>query len=62
MIAQSHDADGACTDFGIMDTIDRFEATMRGVHGVQSVVGLPGVAKVINAGWSVLLRNGGRPA
>ncbi len=52
VIAQSHGVDGACTDFGIMDTIDRFETTMRGVHGVQSVVGLPGVAKVINAGWN----------
>lgn len=52
VIAQSHSVDGACTNFAIMDTIDRFEATMRGVHGVQSVVGLPGVAKVINAGWN----------
>ncbi len=52
VIAQSHEVDGACTNFEIMDTIDRFETTMRGVHGVQSVVGLPGVAKVINAGWN----------
>ena len=52
VIAQSRDVDGACTDFRIMDTLDRFETTMRGVHGVQSVVGLPGVAKVINAGWN----------
>ncbi len=52
VIVQSHDVDGACTDFGIMDTIDRFEMTMRGVHGVQSVVGLPGVARGINAGWN----------
>ena len=52
VIVQSHDVDGACTDFEIMDTIDRFETTVRGVHGVQSVVGLPGVAKVINAGWN----------
>lgn len=52
VIAQSHDVNGACTDFSIMDTIDHFEASMRGVHGVQSVVGLPGVAKVINAGWN----------
>ena len=52
VIAQSRDVDGACTDFEIMDRIDRFEITMRGVYGVQSVVGLPGVAKVINAGWN----------
>ncbi len=52
VIVQTHGVDGACTDFGIMDTIDRFETTLRGVHGVQSVVGLPGVAKTINAGWN----------
>ncbi len=52
VIAQTHDVDGACTDFEIMDLIDRFETTMRGVHGVQSVIGLPGVAKTINAGWN----------
>ncbi|MFO8151956.1 efflux RND transporter permease subunit [Thioalkalivibrio sp.] len=52
VIAQSRGVDGACTDFEIMDTLDRFEVTMRGVYGVQSVVGLPGVAKVISAGWN----------
>lgn len=52
VIVQSTGVDGACTDFEIMDTIDRFETTMRGVHGVQSVVGLPGVAKAVNAGWN----------
>lgn len=57
VIVQTTGVDGACTNFEIMDTIDRFEATMRGVHGVQSVVGLPGVAKTINAGW-----NEGNPA
>jgi predicted RND superfamily exporter protein len=57
VIVQTKGVDGACTNFEIMDTIDRFEMTMRGVHGVQSVVGLPGVAKTINAGW-----NEGSPA
>jgi predicted RND superfamily exporter protein len=57
VIVQSRGVDGACTDFEIMDTIDRFETTLRGVHGVQTVIGLPGVAKVINAGW-----NEGHPA
>ncbi len=52
VIVQTQGVDGACTHFEIMDTIDRFEMTMRGVHGVQSVVGLPGVAKVINSGWN----------
>lgn len=57
VIVQTQGVDGACTNFEIMDTIDRFEMTMRGVHGVQSVVGLPGVAKTINSGW-----NEGSPA
>jgi predicted RND superfamily exporter protein len=52
VIVQTHGVDGACTDFGVMDAIDRFELYMRNVHGVQSVIALPGVAKVINAGWN----------
>ncbi len=41
-----------CINHAIMDTIDRYEWHMRNVEGVQSVVGLPTVAKVINAGWN----------
>ncbi|PTD95951.1 efflux RND transporter permease subunit [Pseudothauera lacus] len=52
VIAQSHGVDGACTDFDIMDTLDRFETHMRNTHGVQGVLSLPGMAKVINAGWN----------
>ena len=52
VIAQTQGVKGACTTFEIMDTIDRFELHMRNVHGVQSVVALPGLAKVINAGWN----------
>jgi predicted RND superfamily exporter protein len=44
-------ADG-CVDHGVMTTIDRFEWHMRNVPGVQSVIGLPGIAKVINSGWN----------
>src|SRR5690606_24022584 len=29
VIVQTHGVDGACTDFGMMDTIDRFETTLR---------------------------------
>lgn len=43
---------GACTQFEIMDTIDRFEWHMRHVEGVHSVLGLAGVAKVVSAGWN----------
>ncbi|MFQ5349635.1 MAG: RND family transporter [Thermoanaerobaculia bacterium] len=44
--------DQGCTDYDIMNTIDRFEWHMSNVPGVQSVVALPGIAKVINAGWN----------
>jgi predicted RND superfamily exporter protein len=41
-----------CTDYEIMTTIDRFEWHMRNVQGVQSVLGIGTVAKIINAGWN----------
>jgi len=52
VIVQTHDVAGACTNFEIMDTIDRFEWRLRHVDGVQSVLALPGVAKIIHAGWN----------
>jgi predicted RND superfamily exporter protein len=42
----------ACTEHRIMTTIDRFEWHMRNVPGVQSVLGIGGVAKIINSGWN----------
>lgn len=41
-----------CIDYETMDIIDRFEWHMLNTPGVQNVIGLPGVAKVINAGWN----------
>lgn len=41
-----------CIDYGVMSTIDDFEWHMRNVPGVQSVIALPGIAKVINSGWN----------
>ncbi|MCD6580936.1 MAG: RND family transporter [Desulfuromusa sp.] len=41
-----------CIDYDIMTAIDRFSWHMNNVDGVQSVIGLPGIAKVINAGWN----------
>ncbi|MEW6489620.1 MAG: MMPL family transporter [Thermodesulfobacteriota bacterium] len=41
-----------CVDYEVMTTVDRFEWHMRNVEGVQSVVGLPGVARVITSGWN----------
>ena len=43
---------GACTQFEIMDAIDRFEWRMRQADGVHSVLALPGAAKVIASGWN----------
>jgi hypothetical protein len=44
-------ADG-CIDYTVMENIDRFAWQLSNTQGVQSVVALPGIAKVINAGWS----------
>lgn len=41
-----------CIDHEIMTTIDDFEWRMRNTNGVQSVIALPGIAKVINSGWN----------
>ena len=35
-----------------METIDRFAWHMRNLEGVQKVISLPQVAKIINAGWN----------
>lgn len=52
VIVQTRGVQGACTNFAIMDTIDRFEFFLRNVYGVQSVLALPGAAKVVNSGWN----------
>jgi predicted RND superfamily exporter protein len=52
VIAQTEGVPGACTDFALMDNLDRFEFEMRQVEGVKSVLALPGLAKIINAGYN----------
>jgi len=42
----------ACTQYGVMEEIDRFAWHMQNNRGVQSVVSLPQLAKVVNAGWN----------
>ncbi|MBI4915068.1 MAG: MMPL family transporter [Acidobacteria bacterium] len=42
----------ACTEYERVNVIDQFEWHMRNVPGVQSVVGLPTVAKLLTAGWN----------
>jgi len=39
-------------EYEIMELVDRFHWHMRNVEGVQSVISLPGYAKVLNAGWN----------
>ena len=41
-----------CIDYEVMRTLDEFEWAMRNVGGVQSVYGLAGVARTINASWN----------
>ena len=41
-----------CIDYEVMRTLDDFEWHMRNVPGVQSVRGLAGVARTINASWN----------
>ena len=41
-----------CIDYEVMRTLDEFEWRMRNVEGVQSVLGLAGVARNINASWN----------
>jgi hypothetical protein len=43
----------ACTeDYNVMETIDRFAWNLMNVPGVQKVITLPMVAKVVNSGWN----------
>jgi len=41
-----------CIDYEVMRDIDRFAWSIENVEGVQSVISLAGVARVINAGWN----------
>jgi len=43
----------ACTEnYNVMETIDRFAWNLANVEGVQKVITLPMVAKVVNSGWN----------
>ena len=43
----------ACTEnYRVMETIDRFAWNLANVPGVQKVITLPMVAKVVNSGWN----------
>jgi len=43
----------SCTEsYKTMETIDRFAWNLRNVEGVQKVITLPAVAKIVNSGWN----------
>jgi predicted RND superfamily exporter protein len=52
VVAQTRGVQGACTNYDVMGTIERFDWFMQNVPGTQSVVSLPGLAKIVNAGFN----------
>ena len=43
----------ACTEnYNVMETMDRFAWNLANVEGVQKVITLPMVAKIVNSGWN----------
>lgn len=52
VVAQTQGVQGACTQYDIMSTIYAFDWYMQNVPGTQSVISLPGLARVVNAGFN----------
>jgi len=52
VVAQTKNVQGACTNYEIMSTIERFDWYMQNVPGTQSVISLPSLAKVVNSGFN----------
>ena len=52
VVAQTTNVPGACTNYDIMSTIEKFDWYMQNVEGTQSVISLAGMAKMINAGFN----------
>ncbi len=42
----------AVVDYDVVTVIDQFEGHMSKVPGVQSIISLPSIAKMVNAGWN----------
>jgi predicted RND superfamily exporter protein len=51
-VVQTKGVQGACTNYDVMSTIERFDWYMQNVPGTQSVISLPGLAKMVNAGFN----------
>jgi len=52
VVAQTKNVQGACTQYEIMSSIEAFDWYMQNVYGTQSVISLPGMAKMVNAGFN----------
>jgi uncharacterized protein len=52
VVAQTHGVQGACTQYDIMSAIESFDWYMQNMPGTQSVISLPGLAKMVNAGFN----------
>jgi predicted RND superfamily exporter protein len=52
VVAQTKGVQGACTQYDIMSAIESFDWYMQNVPGTQSVISLPGLAKMVNAGFN----------
>jgi predicted RND superfamily exporter protein len=52
VVAQTRGVQGACTQYEIMTAIEDFDWYMQNVYGTQSVISLPGLAKMVNAGFN----------
>ncbi|HUQ27443.1 MAG TPA: MMPL family transporter [Usitatibacter sp.] len=52
VVAQTKDVQGACTNYDVMTSIESFDWHMQNVPGTQSVISLPGLAKMVNAGFN----------
>jgi uncharacterized protein len=52
VVAQTKGVQGACTNYDIMTVIEKFDWYMQNVEGAQSVISLPGAARVMNAGYN----------
>jgi predicted RND superfamily exporter protein len=52
VVAQTKGVQGACTNYDVMTTIEKFDWYMQNVEGTQSVLSLPGLARMMNAGYN----------
>jgi len=41
-----------CVDYDVLSLMDALESQLRTVPGVQSIISVPTVAKIVNAGWN----------